>query len=112
VVVIVWSAWGLLRDSLAMSVSAVPPSIEPDAVRRFLEARPGVTKVHDLHIWPMSTTEVALTAHLVVPAGHPGDEFLMTTASALQRRFKIGHSTLQIEIDEDAACCLAPDDVV
>jgi cobalt-zinc-cadmium efflux system protein len=112
VVVIVWGTWGLLRDSLAMSVDAVPSSIRPESVRQYLEARPGVAEVHDLHIWPMSTTETALTAHLVIPTGHPGDEFLMSTATALRRQFGIGHATLQIEISHDAACRLAPDNVV
>jgi cobalt-zinc-cadmium efflux system protein len=72
----------------------------------------GVAAVHDLHIWPMSTTENALTAHLVLPGGHPGDEFLMRAATELRRRFGIGHTTLQIEIDAETACHLAPDDVV
>ena len=109
--VIVWGTWSLLRDSLAMSVSAVPNHIDPQAVRQYLEARTGVTQVHDLHIWPMSTTETALTAHLVVPAGHPGDPFLLSTATELRHRFGIGHSTLQIEISAEA-CRLAPDHVV
>jgi cobalt-zinc-cadmium efflux system protein len=109
---IVWGTWGLLRDSLAMSVSAVPAAIDPQAVRLYLESCHGVAAVHDLHIWPMSTTETALTAHLVVPGGHPGDEFLMRAASELKRRFGIGHTTLQIEIDEETACHLAPDHVV
>jgi cobalt-zinc-cadmium efflux system protein len=109
---IVWGTWGLLRDSLAMSVSAVPAAIDPQAVRRYLESRPGVAAVHDLHIWPMSTTETALTAHLVLPAGHPGDEFLMQATTELKRRFGIGHTTLQIEVSAETACQLAPDHVV
>lgn len=109
---IVWGTWSLLRDSLAMSVSAVPAAIDPQAVRRYLEARPGVAAVHDLHIWPMSTTETALTAHLVLPGGHPGDEFLMQATSELKRRFGIGHTTLQIEVSAETACQLAPDHVV
>jgi cobalt-zinc-cadmium efflux system protein len=109
---IVWGTWSLLRDSLAMSVSAVPAAIDPQAVRQYLASCNGVTAVHDLHIWPMSTTDTALTAHLVVPGGHPGDEFLMRAASELRHRFGIGHTTLQIEIDEDTACRLAPDHVV
>ena len=109
---IVWGTWGLMRDSLAMSVSAVPAAIDPQAVRRYLESRPGVAAVHDLHIWPMSTTETALTAHLVLPAGHPGDEFLMQATTELKRRFGIGHTTLQIEVSAETACQLAPDHVV
>jgi len=109
---IVWGTWGLLRDSLAMSVSAVPAAIDPQAVRRYLESRPGVAAVHDLHIWPMSTTETALTAHLVLPGGHPGDEFLMQATTELKRRFGIGHTTLQIEVSAETACQLAPDHVV
>jgi len=83
-----------------------------DAVRSFLLQRPGVSKIHDLHIWPISTTETALTCHLVMPAGHPGDEFLMESARLLRTEHKIGHATLQIEVDENNACALAPDDVV
>jgi cobalt-zinc-cadmium efflux system protein len=109
---IVWGTWGLLRDSLAMSVSAVPAAIDPQAVRRYLESRPGVAAVHDLHIWPMSTTDTALTAHLVLPGGHPGDEFLMQATTELKRRFGIGHTTLQIEVSAETACHLAPDHVV
>jgi len=110
--VIVWSTWGLLRESLAMSVSAVPSSIDPRAVKVYLESCAGVTEVHDLHIWPMSTTENALTAHLVMPDGHPGDEFLMMAADELKRHYSIGHATLQIETSQKTACHLAPDHVV
>jgi cobalt-zinc-cadmium efflux system protein len=110
--IIVWGTWSLLRDSLAMSVDAVPPSIDPQAVRNYLVSCAGVAAVHDLHIWPLSTTENALTAHLVFPAGHPGDEFLLNAATELKHRFGIGHTTLQIEISEQTACHLAPDHVV
>jgi cobalt-zinc-cadmium efflux system protein len=110
--VIVWTTWSLLRDSLAMSVDAVPASIDPHAVRSYLASCAGVAAVHDLHIWPLSTTESALTAHLVFPGGHPGDEFLAVAASELRQRFGIGHATLQIEISEQTACHLAPDHVV
>jgi cobalt-zinc-cadmium efflux system protein len=112
VAIIVSGTWGLLRDSLAMSLSAVPTQIEPGDVRRYLESLPSVARIHDLHVWPMSTTEVALTCHLVMPAGHPGDPFLMRTARELQDRFGIGHTTLQIEVSEGTACALAPDHVV
>jgi cobalt-zinc-cadmium efflux system protein len=110
--VIVWGTWSLLRDSLAMSVDAVPASIDPQAVRSYLLSCAGVSAVHDLHIWPLSTTENALTAHLVFPGGHPGDEFLLMAATELRRRFGIGHTTLQIEISEETACHLAPNHVV
>jgi cobalt-zinc-cadmium efflux system protein len=110
--VIVWGTWGLLRDSVGMSMAAVPTQIDPAAVRDLLSARPGVVDVHDLHIWPMSTTENALTCHLVMPDGHPGDAFLHELASDLAKRFKIIHATVQIEVDPRIACALAPDEVV
>jgi cobalt-zinc-cadmium efflux system protein len=111
VAVIVWATWGLLRDSVAMSLSAVPSGIEPAKVLGFLRARSGVADVHDLHIWPMSTTETALTAHLVMPAGHPGDAFLLSVCDELRRHYGIGHVTLQVETD-GTACPLAPEHVV
>ena len=110
--VIVWATWGLLRDSLGMAMAAAPPGVDPAQVRAFLLGRTNVESLHDLHIWPMSTTEVALTCHLIMPQGHPGDAFLRQLAEDLAKRFGIGHATLQIEIDPDAACALAPDEVV
>ena len=110
--VIVWGTWGLLCDSLGMSMAAVPAEIDPTAVRNFLVSRTGVVAAHDLHIWSMSTTEIALTCHLVMPNGHPGDAFLHDLASDLARRFKIIHTTVQIEVDPHLACALAPDEVV
>lgn len=110
--IIMWSTWGLLKDSLRMSLAAVPPGLEAQAVRDYLECRPGVARLHDLHIWPISTTETALTCHLVMPSGHPGDAFLMEIARELKHRFSIGHSTIQIETSEETACILAPDEVV
>jgi cobalt-zinc-cadmium efflux system protein len=109
--VIVWATWGLLRDSFGMAMAAAPSYIDPAAVRAFLAGRPGVEGVHDLHIWAMSTTEAALTCHLVMPAGHPGDAFLHRLAEDLAHQFRIAHSTAQVEIDP-AACALAPDEVV
>lgn len=106
VAVIVWSTWGLLRESTAMSLAAVPARIDPAKVRAYLGERPGVAALHDLHIWPISTTETALTAHLVMPGGHPGDAFLSAIADELKHRFGIGHVTVQIDIDA-AACVLA-----
>ena len=110
--VIVWGTWGLLRDSVGMSMAAVPPQIDPAAVRRLLSGRAGVVDVHDLHIWAMSTTENALTCHLVMPDGHPGDMFLNDLCSDLAERFRINHTTVQIEVDPHIACALAPDEVV
>jgi cobalt-zinc-cadmium efflux system protein len=110
--VIVWGTWGLLRDSVGMSMAAVPAQIDPAAVRTFLSAGTGVVDVHDLHIWPMSTTENALTCHLVMPNGHPGDAFLHELAADLAQRFRINHTTVQIEVDQHLACALAPDEVV
>jgi cobalt-zinc-cadmium efflux system protein len=110
--VIVWGTWSLLRESLAMSLKAVPPGIDPVAVRAFLAKQPGVDAVHDLHIWPMSTSEAALTAHLLIPGGHPGDSFLMHIAEELGAHHRIGHVTLQVETDPSTACALEPDHVV
>ncbi len=101
VAVILWSSWGLFRDSLGMALHAVPPGIDAEKVTQTLTALPGVTKLHDLHIWPMSTTESALTAHLVMPGGHPGDAFLHDLQHRLAHDFGIGHATVQIEIGED-----------
>jgi len=109
--VIAWSSWGLLRDSLRMGMLGVPDAIDVAAVRALLEARTGVTRVHDLHIWPMSTTETALTAHLVMPAGLPGDAFLHALAHDLNHTFGIGHPTIQIETSE-AVCALESEAIV
>ena len=111
-VVIVWGTWGLLRDSTALSLAAVPRGIDPAAVRAFLSQLPGVRQVHDLHIWGMSTTEVALTCHLVMPDGSPGDPFLVDLAHELQHDFGIAHTTVQIETDPKTVCALAPEHVV
>ena len=111
--VILWSSWDLLRQSLGLALQAVPAGIETARVRQWLEGLPGVAEVHDLHIWAMSTSENALTAHLVMPAGHPGDPFLRTACLGLDERFGIHHATLQIEVaSTGAACALAPDHVV
>ena len=110
--VIVWGTWGLLRDGAALAMDAVPSGIEPAAVRSYLAERPGVSDLHDLHIWPISTTETALTAHLVMPGGHPGDAALMACCEGLRTRFGIGHATLQVEVDASTVCGLAPEGVV
>lgn len=103
VAVIGWSTWGLLKDSVQMGLLGVPQNISEVDVRAYLTDLPGVEGVHDLHIWPMSTTETALTAHLVMPTGHPGDAFLNTVADNLRTAFDIHHATIQNEQDRDCA---------
>jgi cobalt-zinc-cadmium efflux system protein len=93
-----------------MTMHAVPPGIDAAAVRAYLQSHPGVTAIHDLHIWPMSTTETALTCHLVMPTGHPGDVALKAMCDHLRDRYAIPHATIQIEISED--CVLAADHAV
>jgi cobalt-zinc-cadmium efflux system protein len=111
--VIVAGTWSLLRDSLDLALDAAPRGVDPQAVLDWLAARPGVTEVHDLHIWAMSTTETALTAHLTRPDNLDADLFLQETATGLARHFRIGHPTLQIETGEGGEPCrLAPAHVV
>jgi len=102
--VILWSVWDVLKEVLAMILQAVPRGIDPEAVEAILAALPGVERVHDLHIWPMSTTEAALTAHLVMPGGHPGDAFLDALQHRLAHDFRIEHTTVQIELGDGAEC--------
>lgn len=113
VTVIFISTGGLLRDSVRLALQAAPESVNPVDVRRYLAELPGVSEVHDLHIWAMSTTETALTVHLVMPAGHPGDEFFGDVVRHVEDRFHIGHATIQIETGTSVnPCILAPDHVV
>jgi cobalt-zinc-cadmium efflux system protein len=97
VAIVVAGTWGLLRESLGLALGAVPPHIDARAVEIYLTSLPGVTSIHDLHIWGMSTTESALTVHLVTPAGYPGDAFMDHAVHELAERFSIHHATLQIE---------------
>jgi cobalt-zinc-cadmium efflux system protein len=108
---ILWSTTSLLRGSIDMSMAAAPRGTDLAAIRMFLLERPGVSAIHDLHVWPISTTETALTCHLCMPHG-AGDAFLMETAQQLKASFRIGHTTLQVETHPDNGCALAPDDVV
>jgi len=97
VAVILIGTWGLLRESLHLALNAVPPHIDLSAVADYLRKLPGVSDIHDLHIWGMSTTESALTVHLVMPSGYPGDGVIDGITRALNERFSVHHSTLQIE---------------
>ncbi len=109
VAVIVISTWGLLRESLQLALSAIPEHIDVAALETYLRQCPGVTDIHDLHIWGMSTTESALTVHLVMPEGYPGDAFMDDIMCTLQQRYSIQHSTLQVEQGTtDHTCVLHP----
>ena len=103
--VIMLSTWGLLRDSLNLAVDAVPRSVDPSAVREYLAGLPGVRAIHDLHIWAMSTTDTALTAHLVMDALPDSDQYLIDVSRVLRDRFSIDHPTIQLErYDSDTVC--------
>lgn len=101
VAAIAWGTWGLARDSLTMGLLAAPAGIDLAQVKQHLASYDGVSAVHDLHVWPMSTTEVALTAHLVMPERPVRDSFLRDVAASLEARFGVGHATLQVESGED-----------
>lgn len=106
--VILAGTWSLLRESMDLAMDAVPPGIDPAAVTAFLAAQPGVSAVHDMHIWALGTTETALTVHLVRPGAGLEDGFLASTQAGLRARFGIAHATLQVETgDACAACSLA-----
>ncbi len=108
--VIVAGTWGLFRQSLHLLFDGVPQSLELAEVRASLEALPGVTQVHDLHVWAMGTTQVALTAHLVMPQGAPGDAFLQDATRQLHERFGIEHVTLQVVRAPFTPPCVPVDD--
>ncbi|HWH90306.1 MAG TPA: cation diffusion facilitator family transporter [Candidatus Binatia bacterium] len=108
VAVIAIGTWGLLRESIRLALLAVPEGVELERVEHYLASLPDVTAVHDLHIWPMSTTQTALTAHLEMPNGSGGDEFLHNVCQHLHDEFRIEHCTIQIE-QNAKACSLAPE---
>ena len=97
VVVIVMGTWSLLRESMGLIMAGVPDNVDAERIQDFLAQRPGVAEVHDMHIWAMSTTETALTAHLVMPGGYPGDRAIDEIVGQLRRDFAIHHCTLQVE---------------
>ncbi len=103
--VIAWGTWGLLTESTRLALDGVPHGLDQREVAAFLSARPGVADVHDLHVWALSTTETALTAHLVRPGGTADDAFLIDTAAALKTAFGIAHATLQLEQGPGCADC-------
>ena len=107
--VIVVGTWSLLRQSMRMMFDGVPQHIDLAAVRAALEALPGVDRVHDLHVWATGTSEVALTAHLVMPGGHPDDPFFETATHQLRDRFRIGHVTIQVVRAPFMALCEGDD---
>jgi cobalt-zinc-cadmium efflux system protein len=110
--VIVVGTAGLLRESVDMALDAAPRGLDVEEVRAWLLDQPGVVEVHDLHVWAMSTTETALTAHLIRPENADGDTFLHEACDGLHERFGIGHATLQVETRADVVCRLAPAEVV
>jgi cobalt-zinc-cadmium efflux system protein len=105
ITVVIYSTWGLLRDSVQLILSAVPAHIDITAIEAYLRRQPGVTDIHDLHIWGLSTTESALTVHLVMPEGYPGDTFMDEIRNTLEIRYAIHHCTLQIEQGTTSHAC-------
>lgn len=99
-IVILGGTWGLLKQSVNLALDAVPDGIDADAVQKYLASLPGVVEVHDLHIWPLSTTETALTAHLVMTTGSCEPHFLGAVGKVLHQKYRVGHSTLQVEAPE------------
>ncbi|WP_060856108.1 cation diffusion facilitator family transporter [Caballeronia sordidicola] len=98
VAVIVAGTWGLGRDAMRLAMAAVPPGVDKPRIEKYLADLPGVTDVHDLHVWALSTTENAMTAHIVMPAGHPGDVFVDSIVGTLRRDYAMHHATLQVEM--------------
>jgi cobalt-zinc-cadmium efflux system protein len=101
---IVAGTWGLLREAVDMTLDAAPPGADMDRIEAFLREADGVTDVHDLHVWALSTTEVALTAHLVRPGYNGQDAFYDGLSEALRSRFGVGHATFQIETTRGDHC--------
>jgi cobalt-zinc-cadmium efflux system protein len=108
VVIIVAGTWSLMKESVQLALAGVPANVDAGKVNAYLAAQPGVSEVHDVHIWAMSTTETALTAHLVIPGGYPGDATIDGIVAHLREEFSIHHCTLQVEqgTTEHAGCAL------
>jgi cobalt-zinc-cadmium efflux system protein len=104
--VIVWGTWGLGRDAMRLAMSAVPPGVDMERIRGYLIGLPGVGDVHDLHVWALSTTENALTVHLVMPQGHPGDAFVQTVVTTLRTDYAMHHATVQVEFGTACQTCV------
>jgi cobalt-zinc-cadmium efflux system protein len=105
VAIIIASTWKLLKDAIRLALQAVPEQVDLSLVRAHLAQLPGVQGVHDLHVWAISTSEIALSAHLLMPAGHPGDAFIHRVGHELASRFHIGHATIQIEVGDAEDTC-------
>ncbi|AME22718.1 cation diffusion facilitator family transporter [Burkholderia sp. PAMC 26561] len=105
VAVIVAGTWGLGRDAMRLAMAAVPPGVDKPRIEKYLSDLPGVTDVHDLHVWALSTTENAMTAHIVMPAGHPGDVFVDAIVGTLRRDYAMHHATLQVEMGTTVHSC-------
>lgn len=113
VAIIIHGTWGLLKDSVNLALQGVPPSVDAKAVKDYLAALPGVAAVHDLHIWGMSTSETALTAHLLKPDGKLDDKLLQRVSHEMEERFEIQHVTIQLECGNGTGPCRQePDEVV
>jgi len=109
--VVLWATWGLLSEALQLSLDAVPRGIEIEEVRGWLAGQPGVVEVHDVHVWPLSTTQTALTAHLVRPEPPDSDAFLEQLREEARDKFGIGHTTIQLEVESlDDSCHESPPD--
>lgn len=106
VAVILYGTWGLGRDAMRLAMAAVPPGIDTARIQGYLSALPGVRSVHDLHVWALSTTENALTVHLVMPQGHPGDAFLQGIVATLRRDYAMHHATVQVDFGDACAECV------
>jgi len=110
--IIIWSSWGLLKQAFKMSIQAVPENINLSDVKSFIQMQSGVSSLHDLHIWSMSTTEIACTCHLIMKDGYPGDAFIHKLSDDLEHHFSINHTTIQIETINDFECKHLSDNVV